>query len=101
MTRHAPAHEVELYREEDAYVIYVDLAEYEPADIDVRWHDGRLYVSADRSSGGRRSIFHRSLGFPHAIAEEDVSATLEEGVLEVILPITDELDKPGREIQFT
>lgn len=100
MTRHSPAHEVELYREEDAYVIYVDLAEYEPSEIDVRWHDSRLYVSADHSSGGRRSIFHRALGFPHSIDEDAVSATFEDGVLEVTLPIANGLEKAGREIQI-
>lgn len=65
MTRHHPEKEVELYREGDRYVVQFDLPDYEPDDIDVRWRDRRLHVSAEHhGEDDRRQVYHRSIGVP-------------------------------------
>lgn len=47
MTKHHPAHEVELYRDGAVYTVYVELPEVDPEDLSVRWEDGTLHVSAE------------------------------------------------------
>lgn len=103
MTRHDPAHEIELYRDDDAYVVYGDLPGYDSEQIEVRWHDRRLHLSAERydADADRRLVFHRTVGVPHDIDDELISAIYDEGVLEVRLPIVDGSEKPGKRIEIT
>ena len=98
MTRHHPAKEVELYRENDEYVVLFDLPGYDPADVDVRWRDRRLHVSAEHhGEGDRKGVYHRSVGVPKSIDEDGIDAAYEDGVLEVTLPIRERQDT-GRKI---
>ena len=89
MTKHHPEKEVELYRDDGAYTVIVDLPDFEREDVDVRWHDGRLHVEAEHvtTEEGRTRVFHRHLGLPKRIDVEGIGATFEDGVLEVHLPI--------------
>ena len=101
MTRHHPAQEIELHREGDEYVVLFDLPGYDPSDIDVRWRDRRLHVSAEhQGEGDRRQVYHRSIGLPKTIAEDGIEATYEDDVLEVTLPISDTPDT-GRRIDVS
>jgi HSP20 family protein len=98
MTHHTPAHEVELYREDDAYVVYVELPGYDREDIEVRLVDHRLHVSADHEADERRgqAVYHRSIGLPHVVEADRATATYEDGVLVVTVPVTERRRKPGR-----
>ena len=98
MTRHHPAKEVELHREGEEYVVLVELEGYEPSDIDVRWRDRRLHVSAEHQTDGeRQQVYHRSIGLPKTIDEDGIDASYEDDVLEVTLPISEAQDT-GRQI---
>jgi HSP20 family protein len=92
MTKHHPEKPVELYRDDDAYVVIVDLPGFDREDIDVHWHDGRLHVEAEHltTEAGRTQVVHRHLGLPRQIDVDGISATFEEDVLEVHLPIEGE-----------
>ncbi len=90
VTTHHPRKGVELYREDDAYVVLFDLPDHDPADIEVRWHDSRLHVEAvEGDATGRSGVFHRSIGLPKAIEEGNISAVYEDGVLTVTAPVSD------------
>jgi HSP20 family protein len=79
---------------EDAYVVNADLAGFEKADIAVRYEDGLLSITAERStadetdlgiSSGRRRV-QEELQVPVAVVEEEIAATYQNGVLEITLP---------------
>lgn len=91
MTTHHPAKGVELYVEDDTYVLLFEMPQFDPDEIDVTWHDRRLHVEAEHTAeGDRREVYHRSVGLPREIDESGISASYSEGVLEVDLPISDE-----------
>ena len=94
MTHH-PDHEVELFRDEDAYEVYVDLPGYERGEIGVHWHDSRLHVEAEHHEDGDTRVYNRHVSVPHEVDPEGITATYDDGVLEVNLPITDESSRPG------
>lgn len=81
----------ELYEEDDAFVLSVDMPGFETDEIDVRWDDGRLYVAAEHADEdrGRRKRYYRSFRLPKRVADEDISATYTNGVLEVTIPIAE------------
>lgn len=90
MTTHHPRKGVELYREDDAYVVLFELPDHEPSDIEVRWHDSRLHVEAPAQHDGKRNrVFHRSIGLPKPIRKEGISATYDDGVLTVTVPVSE------------
>lgn len=98
---HLPDHEVELYRDEDAYVVIVDLPGYDRSSLDVRWHDGRLHVHAENSADGRSKVFTRNVTLPYAVDADAISASYEEDVLEVRLPLLAEERSPGTRINVS
>lgn len=69
---HRPAHEVELFREDDRFRLFVDLPGFESDDVEVRWFDGLLAVSAERwdARPETSSVFHRRIGLPIAEKRE-------------------------------
>ncbi|QPV62068.1 Hsp20/alpha crystallin family protein [Halosimplex litoreum] len=99
MTHH-PDHEVELFKDEGAYEVYVDLPGYDRADVDLRWHDGRLHVTAEhRAEAGETRVFNRHVSVPQRVDRDDISATYRDDVLTVRLPVTDDGDRPGTRIE--
>jgi HSP20 family protein len=103
MTKHHPAHEVELYRDGATYTVYVELPDIDPDEVSVRWQDGRLHVSAEPAHvyEDPSSVYHRQIGFPKAIDEEGITASLDDGVLQVRLPIVGDHADHGRDIAIT
>lgn len=97
MTHHHPAHEVELYRDDDVYTVIVDLEGFDRGDVEVSFHDGRLHVEAEHvdAAEGRNRVVHRHVGVPKTIDVEDITATMTDGVLEVTLPIVGDGDVHG------
>jgi HSP20 family protein len=79
----------ELYEEEGAFVLSVEMPGFDPAEIDLNWYDGRLNVAAERVDEGRnrKRTDHRTFRLPKDIDEDAIGATYENGALEVTLPI--------------
>jgi HSP20 family protein len=94
MAPHRPAHEVELFREDDAYVVYVDLPTSSRPSVEVRTHGQRLSITARTDEGHR---IRRRLGVPYPVGE-DVTACYEDGVLEVTVPIENGVSRPGETV---
>ncbi|MFC7227529.1 Hsp20/alpha crystallin family protein [Salinirubellus salinus] len=90
MTTHHPQHEVELYREDDTYVVVAELPEAEREAIDVDWTEGHLNIAAEVNTDDRRRVVTRRLSFPKEIDPDGITATYEDDVLEVTLPIIGE-----------
>jgi HSP20 family protein len=90
----------ELYEENDEFVLSVDMPGFERADIDVAWDDGVLNVSAEHVDEGRsrKKTYHRRFRFPKEIDEDEISASYNNGVLEVTLPIFEEATTRGKTI---
>ncbi|WP_284010787.1 Hsp20/alpha crystallin family protein [Haloarcula pelagica] len=100
MVTHHPQKGVELYREDEAFVVLVDLPGFDREDVELRWRDRRLHVEAiHREPGERTKVFHRSLGLPRPVRDDEITATLADGVLEVRLPIADR-ERDGRRIDI-
>ena len=90
----------ELYEEDDAFVLTVELPGFETDEIDVRWHDGVLHVDAEHveDARNRRTSYSRRFRVPKDVADDEISAGYRNGVLEVRLPIADAPRLQGREI---
>ncbi len=91
----------ELYEEDDAFVLSVEMPGFDAADIDVVWDDGVLNISADRedTERGRQRTYHRRFRFPKEIDDDAVTANYTNGVLEVHLP-AEEGTLTGRQIEL-
>ncbi|WP_178915232.1 Hsp20/alpha crystallin family protein [Natronomonas gomsonensis] len=89
----------ELYEQEDAFVLSVEMPGFDPEDIDLRWDDGRLYVAADHTDDDRRrrKRYYRSFRLPKRVVDADIEAEYTNGVLEVTIPIA-EGTAPGEAI---
>ncbi|MFB6118696.1 Hsp20/alpha crystallin family protein [Halosegnis sp.] len=89
------ADDYELYEEDGEFVLTVEMPGFDPADIDATWHDGRLTIAAETvdEDRGRERTYHRSFRFPKAVAEDALSASYNNGVLEVRLPVAETSDK--------
>lgn len=95
--------DVELYEQDDAFVLAIELPGFDLDDIEVNWFEGRLSIAAEREdeTRGRRRTYHRTFRFPKAIEPDDIEATYRNGVLEVSLPIQADQQPSGREIEVT
>ncbi|MFB6172423.1 MAG: Hsp20/alpha crystallin family protein [Haloarculaceae archaeon] len=87
MTTHKPDHEFELYREGDEYVVLADVGDADPADVDVSWRGGHLHVYVEIAEDGRNTIRHRDVSVPREIDPDGITASFDDGVLEVHLPV--------------
>lgn len=102
MTKHVLDHEIELYREDDHYVVLVEMRGYDRDDLDVTWHDNRLHIEAHHvdENAGRTRVFQRSMSFPKQIDDDAISATVADGTLEVTLPIVEGIHDAGKTIDI-
>lgn len=90
----------ELYEEDGQFVLTIDMPGFETNEIDVRWNDGRLVVSAEHVDEGRnrQKTYHRSFRVPKTVDDEAIHARYHNGVLEVELPIREDALTRGKEI---
>jgi HSP20 family protein len=97
-----PHHEVELYKDGDEYRVYVEVPEFSTEELDVRWHDRRLYVTAERSGsdGSGTEVYSREIAVPHDVVTEAITATYEDGVLTVTVPLDDGSGPRGERIEI-
>ncbi len=92
---------VELYEQDDAFVLTVDMPGFERDEISVAWDDGRLNVSAEHvdEAHERRKTYHRTFRLPKEIDVDEISASYRNGVLEVTLPIPVSATPKGAQIE--
>lgn len=95
------AEDFELYEEEDAFVLSIEMPGFEREDVHVSWDDGRLHVAAEHEdeSRGRRRTYRRTFRMPKDVADEEIAARYRNDILEITLPIR-EADARGREIEI-
>jgi HSP20 family molecular chaperone IbpA len=100
MTMTDPRHELELYREDEHYLVLAHV-DAEPGDIDVKWVDGHLHVAAEHHLDGRTRVTHRDMTFPRAVDADAITADYDEAddVLEIRLPIVGERPE-GRSVDI-
>ena len=105
---------VEEFTEDGTLVIRVELAGIDPdKDVDISVTGDTLHIAAERreeeKTEGRdyaRREFHygafrRDLPLPKGTSEADVKATYEDGILEIRVPMPEELVETARKIKVT
>lgn len=92
---------VDLYEEDDAFKLTVDMPGFERDEITVAWNDGRLNVAAEHvdEAHGRKKTYHRSFRLPKEIEVDEITASYRNGVLEVTLPIPADAVSKGTQIE--
>ena len=90
----------ELYEEDGEFVLSVDVPGFEREDIDLTWDRGVLNVAAEHvdEDRGRKRTFHRRFRFPKDVDVDAVAASYTNGVLEVTLPIREDIELRGERI---
>lgn len=73
---------VDVFENDDHYLVRADVPGVERGDIDIRFHDGSLTFEATRAS---EAVYVRSLGFGDDVDPDAIEAKLERGVLELQL----------------
>ena len=91
---------VDLFREGDRYVLNADLPGADPASIDVDVDGHLLTIRAQRSAADRRGVrwlvqerpdgaYLRQFTIGDGVESEDISATYDNGVLTVVIPVAE------------
>ncbi|MFB6354637.1 MAG: Hsp20/alpha crystallin family protein [Halobacteriales archaeon] len=92
----------DLAEHDDEYVLTVDMPGFEREEIDLRFADGRLFLSAEHESAAESTRKHRSLteqvAVPREVEAEAITASYHNGVLEVHLPVAEDADERGHRI---
>src|SRR3954447_14630027 len=97
---------MDLYRLGDHYVVHADLPGIDPGSVDVHVDNGTLTIRAERSGRTEQDVqwltnerfvgtFQRQLSLGEGIDTEAISATYDNGVLSVTIPVA-ERAKPRR-----
>ena len=91
----------ELYEEDDAFVLTIEMPGFETDDLTVSWDDGVLNIAGEHEdeTRGHRRTYHRRFRFPKDIDETGIEAEYHNGVLEIYLPIPEEARVSGIEIE--
>jgi HSP20 family protein len=97
-----------LERTDDGYVVLADLPGFEKEEIDLRFDDGILSISASHEVSGEGMGAHYSrsrrvsdsIRVPGDILVEDIDATYRNGVLEVHLPVEGEMEDDSHRIDI-
>ncbi|SFR62208.1 HSP20 family protein [Halogeometricum rufum] len=94
------SNDYELYEEDDEFVLSVEMPGFDPEEITVTWDDSILDVAAEREdeTRGRRKTYHRRFRFPKSVEDEDITATYNNGILQVTLPVVTGTPTTGKEI---
>ena len=102
---------VDIDESEQSFTLIADLPGFEKNDIELSFNHGALDISAKHSEkleqtekGGNivkerhYGSFFRRLNFGEHIAEQDITAKYDNGVLEVVLPKTPHVNKSDNKI---
>jgi HSP20 family protein len=92
----------ELYEEDDEFVLSVELPGFDHEEITVTWNEGVLNIAAEHEDDqrNRRRTYHRRFRFPKRVADDDIAAEYDNGILEVHLPVETEATARGTEIEI-
>ncbi len=95
------SNDYELYEQDDEFVLSVELPGFEPGEITASWDDGVLNIVAehDDKQRGERRTYHRRFRFPKTVDEKGITATYDNGILDVRLPV-EQTRITGREIEI-
>lgn len=103
---------IDLADREDEFVLTADVPGFDREDIDVRFADDTLHITAEKERTVRDDEEHylrnerahrtmrRSVRVPGDVDEDAVEATYRNGVLTVTLPKTEPTDRGGRRIDI-
>jgi len=91
---------IDLYRDGDTYVLNADLPGIDPGTVDVDVDGQLLTIRAERTPRSRDGVkwlaserpngsFHRQFNLGEGIATEEISASYENGVLSVTIPVSE------------
>ncbi|MVA74618.1 Hsp20 family protein [Auraticoccus sp. F435] len=97
---------VDLYKSGDHYVLLADLPGVDPGSVDVSIDNGTLTVTAERTARTEEGVqwltserfagrFRRQVSLGEGIDTEGISASYDNGVLSVVIPVA-ERAKPRR-----
>jgi HSP20 family protein len=104
-TAWAPA--LDISERKDAYLVMVELPGVEPDDLQITMEDGLLTIQGERQFTAESSeqqfhrverrygAFRRSITLPAQVQAEQIEATFDNGVLEIVVPKAEEA-KPKR-----
>jgi HSP20 family protein len=104
-TAWAPA--LDISERKDAYLVMVELPGVEPDDLQITMEDGLLTIQGERQFTQesseqqfhrverRHGAFRRSITLPAQVQAEQIEATFDNGVLEIVVPKAEEA-KPKR-----
>jgi HSP20 family protein len=104
--RSATTMPIDLYRDGDHYVLHVDLPGADPGTIDVNVEDRTLTIRAERTARTQSDVqwvakerpagtYARQLMVGQGLALDAISATYNDGVLTLTIPVAEEA-KPRR-----
>ena len=101
----APA--VDISERKDAYLVTAELPGVKPGDVEITFEDGLLTIQGERRSASyaagdkahrverRYGAFRRSITLPAQVQAEQIEASCDNGVLQVVVPKMEEA-KPKR-----
>jgi HSP20 family protein len=111
-TAWAPA--LDIFERKDAYLVTVELPGIKPEDLDITMEDGLLTIQGERQFTQESSeqqfhrverrygAFRRSITLPAQVQAEQIEASFEDGVLQIMVPKMEEATpkriqvRPGR-----
>jgi HSP20 family protein len=101
--------QIDVIQRPDAVVVRADLPGMNADDIDVSIEDGRLVISGERREERREEgegfvrseisygTFYRTIPLPDGADENNISAVFRNGVLEVVVPVSEQ--ETGRRVK--
>jgi HSP20 family protein len=101
---------MDMYEEKGKLVVKTELPGIKSEDLDVKLEGDTLSIKAEKKEEVKEDKTHhtreryygsyfRSVKLPYPVKEDKVSATLEEGVLEVKLPKAEEVEAKKIEVK--
>ena len=101
---------IDLYRDGDTYVLNADLPGIDPGTVDVDADGQLLTIRAERTPRSREGVkwlaserpsgsFHRQFTLGDGIASESISASYDNGVLSVTIPVSERAKPRKVEVQ--
>lgn len=95
---------VDLTETDDEYVLTVDMPGFERDEIELRYHDGQLWLTAEHETEDETVSRHRSFRervvIPRRVEADEITASYHNGVLEVHLPIVEGAAERGHRIDI-
>jgi HSP20 family protein len=103
---------IDLYRDGDTYVLNADLPGIDPGSVDIDVDGQLLTIRAERTPRSREGVkwlaserpnggFHRQFTLGQGIATDEISASYENGVLSVTIPVSERAKPRKIEVQGT